>query len=85
MGVGFALVVSPVLALLAPSLLPGCVLLLMLPLNAYVAWRERSAIDRTGTAWITLGRCAGAGGGLVVLALLPGGGRCGCSSAWRPS
>jgi uncharacterized membrane protein YfcA len=71
-GVGFALVVSPVLALFAPSLLPGCVLILMLPLNAYVAWRERRAIDRSGAAWITAGRCAGGVGGLVVLALLPG-------------
>jgi hypothetical protein len=71
-GVGFALVVSPVLALFAPSLLPGCVLILMLPLNAYVAWRERRAIDRTGAAWITVGRCAGGVGGLVVLGLLPG-------------
>jgi uncharacterized protein len=71
-GVGFALVVSPVLALFAPSLLPGCVLILMLPLNAYVAWRERRALDRTGAAWITVGRCAGGIGGLIVLALLPG-------------
>jgi uncharacterized membrane protein YfcA len=70
-GVGFALVVSPVLALFEPSLLPGCVLILMLPLNAYVAWRERRAIDRTGATWITAGRCAGGVGGLVVLAVLP--------------
>lgn len=71
-GVGFALVVSPVLALLAPDLLPGCVLLLMLPLNAYVAWRERRAIDWRGVSWITVGRCAGGVAGLGVLALLAG-------------
>lgn len=71
-GVGFALVVSPMLAVLAPELLPGTVLLLMLPLNAYVAWRERRFVDRTGTAWITVGRCAGAVAGLAVLAMLPG-------------
>ena len=71
-GVGFALVVSPVLALLAPALLPGSVLILMLPLNAYVAWREREAIDRRGTAWITTGRCVGGVAGLAVLAMLPG-------------
>jgi uncharacterized membrane protein YfcA len=69
-GVGFALVVAPVMALLAPELLPGAVLILMLPLNAYVAWRERQAIDRLGAAWITLGRCAGGVVGLVVLMLL---------------
>jgi uncharacterized membrane protein YfcA len=69
-GVGFALVVSPVLALLAPELLPGCVLILMLPLNAYVARREWHAIDWRGVSWITLGRCAGGVAGLAVLALL---------------
>ena len=69
-GVGFALVLSPVLAVVAPALLPGCVLLLMLPLNLFVAWRERAALDRRGTGWITVGRCAGALAGLAVLALL---------------
>jgi uncharacterized membrane protein YfcA len=70
-GVGFALVLAPVLAVLAPQLVPGCVLLLMLPLNAYVVWRERGAVDRTGTLWITVGRCAGGVAGLAVLAALP--------------
>jgi hypothetical protein len=36
----------------------------MLPLNAYVAWRERSAIDRLGAQWITGGRFIGTFGGL---------------------
>ena len=71
-GVGFALVVSPVLALLAPELLPACVLILMLPLNLYVAAREWRALDRRGAAWITSGRCVGGGLGLLVLAMLPG-------------
>ncbi len=71
-GVGFALVLSPVLALLAPSLLPGCVLILMLPLNAYVAWRERRAIDRLGATWITVGRFFGGVGGLALLMVLRG-------------
>ena len=70
-GVGFALVLSPVLALLAPSLLPGTVLILMLPLNAFVAWRERRSIALDGTAWITVGRFAGSFAGLAVLAALP--------------
>ncbi len=72
-GVGFALVLSPVLAILAPELVPGCVLILMLPLNAYVAWREWSAVDRRGTMWITVGRCGGGVCGVAVLAALPGG------------
>ena len=66
-GVGFALIVAPVLALLAPELLPVCLLVLMLPLNVYVGWRERAALDRSGAAWITSGRIVGTFGGLWVL------------------
>ena len=69
-GVGFALIVAPVIGLLRPELLPVCVLVLMLPLNFYVAWRERSAIDRSGASWITAGRVLGTAGGLWVLAVL---------------
>jgi uncharacterized protein len=69
-GVGFALIVAPILALLAPDLVPVSLLLLMLPLNAYVAWRERRAIDPSGAIWITVGRFAGTFGGLWLLATL---------------
>lgn len=69
-GMGFALIVAPVLTLLAPELLPVCVLILMLPLNAYVAWRERHALDKRGASWISAGRLVGTFGGLAVLALL---------------
>ena len=55
-GVGFALVVAPLAAVLRPDLLPGSILLLMLPLNAYVAWRERTSFDLSGASWITAGR-----------------------------
>ena len=58
-GVGFALVVAPVMAAFAPTLLPVCLLILMLPLNAYLAWRERTAIDGVGAKWITAGRFLG--------------------------
>ena len=69
-GIGFALVVAPVLGLLAPELIPVCLLLLMIPLNVYVAWRERAALDRRGAIWITLGRFAGTFGGLWLLMML---------------
>ncbi|HZV91944.1 MAG TPA: sulfite exporter TauE/SafE family protein [Caldimonas sp.] len=69
-GVGFALVVAPVLGLLAPELLPATVLLLMVPLNVYVVWRERGSIDRLGAAWITGGRLVGTAGGFWVLVAL---------------
>lgn len=69
-GVGFALIAAPVIALVAPQLLPVSLLVLMLPLNLYVLWRERAAIDRFGAGWITAGRVAGTAGGLWVLAAL---------------
>ena len=69
-GVGFALIVAPLLGLLAPTLLPVTVLLLMLPLNVYVLWRERAALDGPGAAWITAGRIAGTLGGVWVLLAL---------------
>jgi len=73
-GVGFALIVAPLLGLLMPALLPVSVLLLMLPLNVYVLWRERGALDKPGAGWITAGRVAGTFGGLWVLVAL---------SAWQ--
>lgn len=69
-GVGFALITAPLLGLLEPALLPVGVLALMLPLNFYVAWRERPAIDTRGAGWITAGRVVGTAGGLWVLAAL---------------
>ncbi len=69
-GVGFALIVAPVLGLVDPELLPVTVLVLMLPLNIYVAWRERTALDFRSGAWITAGRLAGTFAGLWVLVAL---------------
>ena len=69
-GVGFALMMSPLLGLFEPSLLPVGVLVLMLPLNLYVAWRERQRIDFPGAGWITAGRVVGTAGGVWVLAAL---------------
>lgn len=69
-GFGFALIVAPMLGLLAPPLMPVCLLLLMLPLNFLVAWRERKALDARSSLWITLGRSAGTAGGLALMAVL---------------
>ncbi|HVZ44040.1 MAG TPA: sulfite exporter TauE/SafE family protein [Ramlibacter sp.] len=69
-GVGFALVVAPVMSFIAPDLLPVCLLALMIPLNFFVLWRERAQVDRPGASWITAGRLAGTVGGLWVLAAL---------------
>lgn len=69
-GVGFALITAPLLGLLTPGLVPVGVLALMLPLNLYVAWRERGAVDLRGAGWITAGRVVGTAGGVWVLAAL---------------
>ena len=69
-GVGFALLVAPVLGILAPTPLPVAVLILMLPLNLYIAWRERTHLDFRSGGWITVGRIAGTFGGLWVLVAL---------------
>lgn len=69
-GVGFALITAPVMAMLAPGLVPVGLLALMMPLNAYVAWRERGALDWRGAGWITTGRFVGTFGGLWLLLVL---------------
>lgn len=69
-GVGFAMILAPVLAIAAPQLVPVCLLALMVPLNAYVAWRERAALDWRGAAWITAARILGTFGGIAILASL---------------
>ncbi|MNV66146.1 Sulfite exporter TauE/SafE [compost metagenome] len=68
---GFALIVAPVMGLLAPESLPVSLLILMLPLNAAIAWRERDAIDFRGSSWITVGRFVGTFGGVWILFWLP--------------
>ncbi|MFJ9823631.1 sulfite exporter TauE/SafE family protein [Streptomyces sp. NPDC101160] len=70
-GLGFALIVAPVAGLLAPGLLPVFVLAAMIPLNMYVAWRERAALDLRGAGWITAARLAATPGGLALLWLIP--------------
>ncbi|RWA51829.1 permease [Cupriavidus sp. UYMSc13B] len=70
-GMGFALIVVPVLALAAPAMLPGAALLLaMLPLTLRGLARAH-AIDLRGAGWISAGRLAGTFGGLWVLVAMP--------------
>ena len=59
LGIGFALIVAPVLAFSQPELLPVSLLLLMLPLNLFTFLREHYAVDWRGAGWITLGRLFG--------------------------
>lgn len=69
-GIGFALIVAPVMAFSRPDLLPVSLLLLMLPLNLFTFLREHHAVDWKGGGWITLGRLFGTltGAGVLVIA-----------------
>ena len=69
-GLGFALISGPVIGMVAPRLLPVFLLIQMIPLNGYVTWRERHALDGAGTTWISVGRFVGTFGGLAVLLLV---------------
>lgn len=70
-GLGFALIVAPVTGILDPSLLPVFVLATMIPLNAYVVWRERDALDVRGASWIGAARLAATPAGLALLWMIP--------------
>lgn len=70
-GLGFALIVAPVAGLLDPGLVPVFVLASMIPLNLYVAWRERVSLDLRGAGWITGARLAATPGGLALLWVIP--------------
>jgi uncharacterized membrane protein YfcA len=43
----------------------------MIPLNLYVAWRERTSLDLRGAGWITVARLAATPPGLVLLWAVP--------------
>ncbi|WP_437075439.1 TSUP family transporter [Streptomyces sp. enrichment culture] len=70
-GLGFALIVAPVAGMIDPSLVPVFVLATMIPLNLYVAWRERASLDLRGAGWITGARLAATPAGLALLWLIP--------------
>jgi uncharacterized membrane protein YfcA len=70
-GLGFGLLATPVIGIVHASLLPVATLILMIPLNAYIAFRDRRHIDRVGAAWITAGRLPATAGGLFLLATVP--------------
>ncbi|MGF1595915.1 MAG: sulfite exporter TauE/SafE family protein [Acidimicrobiales bacterium] len=59
MGFGLGLVAAPVLVLLDPTLVPGVVIGMGLPLALIVAWRERRAVDVREIRWAVLGRIPG--------------------------
>lgn len=66
-GMGFAMLSAPIVTMFAPELIPVMLLVLMIPLNAYIGWRERAAIDWRGVKLISIGRFAGTFLGLWIL------------------
>jgi uncharacterized membrane protein YfcA len=64
---GFAMLSAPVVGLIAPQLIPVMLLVLMIPLNAYIGWRERAHVEWSGVKVISIGRFAGTFIGLWIL------------------
>ncbi len=69
-GFGANIVAVPVIAVLEPDALPATLALVVIPLVAVMAIRERHALDRRGVTWITVGRIPGTIVGAVVVAAI---------------
>jgi uncharacterized protein len=70
-GFGLGLVAVPIIALVLPEALPALILLLAVPMTAYMTVRERGALDVSGLGWMTLGRVAGVAAGTWLLTVVP--------------
>ena len=68
-GMGFAMVSVPILALIDPSLAPVPQLLMTLPVTVTMAWRERYHLRLSGIWWVIAGRFPGAAIGVALLAV----------------
>jgi uncharacterized membrane protein YfcA len=71
-GIGLALFVVPVLALIDPAYIPGPMLSAGIVLAAMTAWREKHAIDRAGISLSLAGLLIGTVVGAVALKTLQG-------------
>src|SRR5699024_3159115 len=69
-GMGVAMILAPVVTFIDPSLIPVMLLVLLIPLNFYVAARERGRSEWTGVSWISIGRLAGTFAGLWILVIV---------------
>lgn len=71
LGFGAAFTLVPVLAVVAPELLPGAPIVAFLPLSALMAWRERRSLDRPAAARLVAARVPGTLVGTAAVALMP--------------
>lgn len=71
LGFGAAFATVPALALAAPELLPGSMLVAIIPLSLAMLARERARVDLGAVARLTLGRLPGIISGALIVAVLP--------------
>jgi uncharacterized protein len=72
LGFGASFTLVPVLAVLAPDLLPGAVVVAIVPMSILMILRDRQGLDAWAVGRVSLGRLPGIALGGVVVALLPG-------------
>lgn len=70
-GFGLGMLAAPLMALIAPELLPGTVLLLAFVLSTATFLRERGDIEWSVVGWVSLGRLPGSLLGAALVMLLP--------------
>ena len=70
-GIGFALVAVPAFAIVEPDAVPVVILVMAVPMTAFMAARERHAIDLRGFAAIFVGRVFGIAAGVALLEAVP--------------
>lgn len=71
LGFGASFTLVPALAVLAPELLPGSVIVAIVPMSMLMIARDRRGFDGWAVGRVSLGRLPGIAAGGVVVALLP--------------
>lgn len=71
LGFGAAFAVVPALAFTAPELLPGAVLVAVLPLSVLMVVRDHRGVDLSAVGRLSIGRLPGIVTGAAVVAVLP--------------
>lgn len=71
-GMGIGIVMVPVLAVMAPDLLPAMPLILATVLSVGMVLRERASMDLTGLPPLIIGRVLGTGSAIALLVLVTG-------------
>lgn len=71
LGFGASFTLVPALAVVAPELLPGSVVVAIIPMSVLMLLRDRRGIDAPAVGRVALGRLPGIVAGGVIVALLP--------------